>query len=222
MITKEMVKTGIRNGSIRFVTDPNMEHGTVCQIGDNWFYFGCEKAEELDPDEYLKTMPENELIDQIYDTLEEFRKEGEPFDDEYAYYEDFLNEELAKAIVPLEERDKQLEQLWDEFADIPMNPETEKMEEPFLHFPAGTDREEIWHWFDERHSKGVVYLLYGTEPKYSLKNMAPLVRAQSLCCECDSETCVFNPKGICMVPFVTGNAPGLSEDGCTDYCYKDE
>ena len=115
-----------------------------------------------------------------------------------------------------------LEQLWGEFADVPMNPETEEMEEPFLHFPVGTNREEIWHWFDERHSKGVVYLLYGTEPKYSLKNMAPLVRAQSLCCECDSETCVFNPKGICMIPFVTGNAPGLSEDGCTDYCYKEE
>lgn len=29
-------------------------------------------------------------------------------------------------------------------------------------FPAGTDREEIWHWFDERHPKGVVYLLRGT------------------------------------------------------------
>lgn len=65
-----------------------------------------------------------------------------------------------------------------------------------------------------------VFGLYGTEPKYSLKNMAPLVRAQSLCCECDCETCVFNPKGICMVPFVTGNAPGLSDDGCADFCYK--
>jgi len=26
-------------------------------------------------------------------------------------------------------------------------------------FPAGTTREEIWHWFDEHHPKGVVYLL---------------------------------------------------------------
>lgn len=30
-------------------------------------------------------------------------------------------------------------------------------------FPAGTEREEIWHWFDERHPKGVTYLLYGEE-----------------------------------------------------------
>ena len=41
-----------------------------------------------------------------------------------------------------------------------MNPETECMEAPFLDFPAGTPREDIWRWFDERHSKGVAYLLY--------------------------------------------------------------
>ena len=27
-------------------------------------------------------------------------------------------------------------------------------------FPKGTDREEIWHWFDENHPKGVAHLLY--------------------------------------------------------------
>ncbi len=60
----------------------------------------------------------------------------------------------------LAERDKELEALWDKFGDVPMNPDTEKMKEPFIHFPAGTDREDIWHWFDERHSKGVAYLLH--------------------------------------------------------------
>ena len=61
----------------------------------------------------------------------------------------------------LRERDTQLEKLWKQFGDVPMNPDTEKMEGPFMDFPAVTDREEIRHWFDERHSKGVVYLLYG-------------------------------------------------------------
>lgn len=61
----------------------------------------------------------------------------------------------------LKERDQALENMWNEFADVPMNPDTECMEEPFLDFPAGTRREDIWHWFDERHSKGVAYLLYG-------------------------------------------------------------
>ena len=56
--------------------------------------------------------------------------------------------------------DEMLELLWSMLEDIPMDPETERMEEPFLTFPAGTYREEIWHWFDGQHSKGVAYLLY--------------------------------------------------------------
>lgn len=223
MITKEMVRDGIRNGSVRFVTDPNMEAGTVCQIGEHWIYFGGETAEGMQPEDYLHAVPMEDIVNEVFDVLEDFRRSSETFGDEYAYYEAFLIEQrMMRNMDTLQKRDTELEQLWNEFTDVPMDPETEKMEEPFLHFPAGTNREEIWHWFGERHSKGVVYLLYGTEPKYSLKNMAPLVRAQSLCCECDCETCVFNPKGICMVPFVTGDAPGLSEDGCTDYCYKEE
>lgn len=66
-------------------------------------------------------------------------------------------------IPTLAERDAELERLWAEFGDVPMNPETECMDEPFLGFPAGTHREEIWHWFDERHSRGVSYLLHGAQ-----------------------------------------------------------
>lgn len=61
----------------------------------------------------------------------------------------------------LAERDAALEKLWAELEDIPMNPETECLEAPILDFPAGTFREDIWRWFDERHSKGVAYLMYG-------------------------------------------------------------
>lgn len=56
--------------------------------------------------------------------------------------------------------DRELEVLWEQFGDLPMNPETECMEAAFLDFPAGTHREEIWHWFDERYSKGVAALMY--------------------------------------------------------------
>ena len=61
--------------------------------------------------------------------------------------------------------DAELEQLWHEFGDVPMDPETEQIEAPFLDFSVGTDREDIWHWFDELHSKGIAYLLYGTPNK---------------------------------------------------------
>ena len=45
--------------------------------------------------------------------------------------------------------------MWASFADVPMDPETECIEEKFMGWEPGTSREEIWHWFDERHSKGV-------------------------------------------------------------------
>lgn len=58
-------------------------------------------------------------------------------------------------------RDKALEDLWEQLTDVPMNAETECIEEPFIHFPEGTHREEIWRWFDTQHSKGVAYLMCG-------------------------------------------------------------
>lgn len=37
------------------------------------------------------------------------------------------------------------------FTDISMNQETECIETAFMDFPAGTHREEIWHWFDKKY-----------------------------------------------------------------------
>lgn len=51
-----------------------------------------------------------------------------------------------------------LSQLWKQFGDIPLD-NNDAIEEPFLHFPVGTDRMEIWHWFDENDLKGVAHLL---------------------------------------------------------------
>jgi hypothetical protein len=70
-------------------------------------------------------------------------------------------EEKAPALMDtIAERDAQLEELWSIFGDIPMDPDTERIEEDFLVFPAGTHREEVWHWFDKRYSKGVHGLMY--------------------------------------------------------------
>ena len=51
--------------------------------------------------------------------------------------------------------------LWHQLEDVPMNPCTEKMEQRFLNFPAGTPREAIWLWFDEQWPGGIYDLLYG-------------------------------------------------------------
>ena len=88
------------------------------------------------------------------------------------YYEwEILKTTIEGEMPPLGSRDKELEELWAEFSDVSMDPETECMDEPFLGFPAGTHREDIWHWFDERHTLGVAYLLNGQ----SAKGLNPLM-----------------------------------------------
>ena len=50
---------------------------------------------------------------------------------------------------------------WDKLGDIPVsagtdNVEADTIEKPFLHFPVGTHREEIWRWFETQHPDFVV------------------------------------------------------------------
>lgn len=51
-------------------------------------------------------------------------------------------------------------QLWDEFGDVPMNPKTECIEIQWRDFPAGTHREEIWHWFEDTLGASVYTLMF--------------------------------------------------------------
>jgi hypothetical protein len=87
--------------------------------------------------------------------LEDLCKNGQIDCDDYAILIDALTEFEAPR-----EMDRILEKMWDVFEDAPMNPETERIEHRFYFFEPGTHREEIWHWFDKRHTKGVYYLLY--------------------------------------------------------------
>lgn len=64
---------------------------------------------------------------------------------------------------PGDYRDAVLEQMWDELRDVLFDDHEHgdmTLAEDWAGFPAGTEREEIWHWFDDFHSKGVYYLLY--------------------------------------------------------------
>ncbi len=40
-------------------------------------------------------------------------------------------------------------ELWAEFGDVPVN-DVGEIDEPFLVFVPGTDRKDIWHWFEEQ------------------------------------------------------------------------
>ena len=129
--------------------------------------------------------------------------------------------EMLDGVETLDERDAMLEKLWEEFGDIPMDDETECMEAPFLDFPAGTYREGIWHWFDERHSKGVPYLLYGGAEDY-VSEAHRLYKLRKKCLECESKDCCFNHGGECRLPLIHEREPRISEeDGCTDYTCKE-
>lgn len=87
MITREQIETGIQQKLVRFIVDPNMEHGTVCEIGECWFYFGGETAEEEDPEEFLKNADMGEVVSCIVEALDGVKK----IDDyEYCYYESML------------------------------------------------------------------------------------------------------------------------------------
>lgn len=56
---------------------------------------------------------------------------------------------------------KTVDKLWSEFGDIPMNPDTECIEAPWHGFSEGTNREDIWHWFEDTFDVRVYDLMYG-------------------------------------------------------------
>lgn len=90
MITKSKILSGINKNIIKFIVDPNMESGTVCQIGDSWFYFGGFTAEQMNPDRYLREIPIGDIVQDIFDVLDEFRFD-EGFKLEYDYYDLILS-----------------------------------------------------------------------------------------------------------------------------------
>jgi hypothetical protein len=46
--------------------------------------------------------------------------------------------------------------LWDKLGNIPVN-EDDEIDEPFLDFPKGTDKFEIWHWFEDTFNLSVAH-----------------------------------------------------------------
>lgn len=82
---------------------------------------------------------------------------------------------------------RQIEKLWKEFGQVAFTEDEESslvldqeykialmvdfedgrksVDKMLIYFPEGTDREEIWEWYDKNHPKGVAYLLYGEDKK---------------------------------------------------------
>ena len=93
MLSKDTIKKAINDGIITFVADPTAESGTVCKIGNNWFYFGGQTAEQYNPNDYLKYANIDDIVNSIYEVLDEFSK-LDMFHDEYLYYEAYITHNL--------------------------------------------------------------------------------------------------------------------------------
>lgn len=88
---------------------------------------------------YIMCIPFGELKELINDWSIQFETEYSDVDwNELDYNEEivkFVNLNIAK-------------ELWDRFEDVPLNPDTEEIEEDWNGFLAGTSREDVWHWFE--------------------------------------------------------------------------
>lgn len=160
-----------------------------------------------------------------YDLLHSRNKNLKKSNDELMAENASLKKSLGETPIgnmdTLKHRDQLLREAFLQLEDVPMDPETEVMEAPFLHFPAGTSREDIWKWFDERYSKGIVDLLY-LEGIDHYPELQKLFHRRACCFECDSETCAYNPEGICMYPVLYGKVPEyVDEEGCDGFIYKE-
>lgn len=156
------------------------------------------------------------LKGKAFDTAYELYNRDAISSSDYEAIRDGLEE-----IETLRDRDTALEEMWRQFADVPMNPETECIEEEFFGWGPGVSRDEIWHWFDRRHSKGVAYLLYGDGIDRT-DQFAKMVYLKQLCIECESQTCQFNHGGECRFALVHERKPRINDwDGCIDYDYQE-
>ena len=50
---------------------------------------------------------------------------------------------------------EKLKKLWSDLGDILVNEEGE-IETPFLNFPIGTDKFEVWQWFEDQNESFIV------------------------------------------------------------------
>ena len=54
----------------------------------------------------------------------------------------------------------QAKELWSKLGDIPIN-DNDEIETGFLHFDAGSDKVEVWQWFEQRFGCSVAEDLMG-------------------------------------------------------------
>lgn len=142
----------------------NTEHKRLVDIADSLYNVGMDSDEFLPAYKELYSQYGKPYFDQVLDDmyaldsqLTSDAKVQELIED----YEDRLSGVTASTITC--STDAEIENLWCDLTDVPFDELPDGrlvLAEDWKQFPAGTDREDIWHFFDRNHSKGVAYLLY--------------------------------------------------------------
>lgn len=66
--------------------------------------------------------------------------------------EDFLK---SYSYLTEEEYDNTLDKIWEQLGDITINENGTVIEQDFYIWKKGTEKEKIWHWFDDRLKEGI-------------------------------------------------------------------
>jgi hypothetical protein len=93
MITLSLLKEAYKNYIVQIINSPHGD-GTVAKIGGYWFYFGGETAESMTAAQYLQQIPEETIILELYEVLNDFYNDSS-MRDEYEYYEAYIREKLG-------------------------------------------------------------------------------------------------------------------------------
>ncbi len=96
-ITYDMILRGLQIGAIR-ITDEGRVLGAkpggcvVCAIGDSWFYAFGTTGEETPLDEFIASIPQEEIAKEIFAVLDGDGGFETELPDEYQYYYFYLME----------------------------------------------------------------------------------------------------------------------------------
>lgn len=76
--------------------------------------------------------------------------------------------------------DDACQKAWEVFIRIPVDEDTDEIQEEFLHFPAGTNQEIVHEWFDRMYSRGVYSLMHPGEMVQPMSEAELMVATKEL------------------------------------------
>ena len=139
--------------------DANMNHilWRVLQTTDAW----TQEEAKSNTKSFLKS-----ILKDYNNSFEEFLTKNPDIDSEASHYAlEILRKEIEEdnILSSKEYSDSELENIWDELTDVPFDENDDGeliLSVDWRQFSKGTSRTVIWEFFDEKHSKGVAWLLY--------------------------------------------------------------